>query len=287
MHHIKTKYIELYDPKTNELILECSVRNGRQNIKWFKDSDCIENNRCRFDESIGGIKRLCIKNPVSNDFGCYTCHAEDGQQIDEIYKNVNDLNFMIRSEYLNGDQNYSECKAHIVNKEPLLGKKLHTNDNNYLQETEQSDRSHDNHINKMLHRDAKRKPIFSTELMDRTVTENSSIKLTCNILGIDIKIQWLKNGQPVNLTSRYRQEFTKGLATLEIFTVLPEDNGEYTCVARNNYGEQSSSSNLKVIPGYEKSPMPPIFTRSMKGNINKLKFFFKTTTSTTTTTTKE
>lgn len=116
-----------------------------------------------------------------------------------------------------------------------------------------------------IYRDVKLKPVFSTPLMNRTITENTSVKLTCNIIGNHVSVKWLKNSQPLRMTPRHKSHCENGLATLEIFSVNSDDAAEYTCVARNVHGEVSSSSHLKVIDGYEKSPMPPIFTRAMKG----------------------
>lgn len=114
-------------------------------------------------------------------------------------------------------------------------------------------------------RDAKRKPVFTMPLVDRTAAENSSIKLTCQIIGIDASVRWYKQNTILDGNPKYVIRFCDGLATIEIFSVRPEDSGEYTCEAKNCYGETSCSANLKVYEGYEKRAMPPIFTRSMKG----------------------
>lgn len=116
-----------------------------------------------------------------------------------------------------------------------------------------------------MHRDAKKRPIFTTELMDRTAAENSTIKLTCNIIGIDTTVRWFRNSLPMDISTRYVTRFEDELATLELFSARPDDTAEYTCVARNQFGELSSSAYLKVYQGYELSSKAPIFTRPMKG----------------------
>lgn len=103
--------------------------------------------------------------------------------------------------------------------------------------------------------------------MDRLITKNTTIKLTCNVIGFDVKVNWLRNTMPLELSPRHRVEFREdGLSTLEIFSVNQYDTAEYTCVATNLYGEVCTSAYLKVYAGYDNcSPMKPQFTRGIRG----------------------
>lgn len=123
------------------------------------------------------------------------------------------------------------------------------------------------HRDDKFYRNGKRKPIFSTELMDRMVTENTTIKLTCNVIGFDVKVHWLRNTIPLELSPRHRIEYrADGLSILEIFSVTQNDTAEYTCVATNLYGEVCTSAYLKVYSGYDNcSPIKPQFTRGIRG----------------------
>lgn len=112
-----------------------------------------------------------------------------------------------------------------------------------------------------------RRPVFSTKLLERKVTQNSDIKLTCNIMADDASVRWLRNDKELVRSSRCRSVYRDGLAMLEIFSAQIADSAKYTCVARNNFGTNSCSSHLKVFPDSEKTPLPPIFTRAMKGNV--------------------
>lgn len=119
------------------------------------------------------------------------------------------------------------------------------------------------------HSDFTRKPIFSTKLTERTATENSSIKLMCNVLGVDSHVRWLKNRRELAQSPRHRHIYRDGLATLEIFSAKVDDSAEYTCIARNRFGENASSSRLKVFSDTAagKRPQPPIFTRTIRGKV--------------------
>lgn len=120
--------------------------------------------------------------------------------------------------------------------------------------------------------DFSRKPVFSTRLAERTAIENSSIKLMCNVMGVDSHVRWLKNRRELTQSPRHRHIYRDGLAMLEIFSAKADDSAEYTCVARNRFGENTSSSRLKVFADTAtgKRPQPPIFTRNIRGNVTLL-----------------
>lgn len=126
-----------------------------------------------------------------------------------------------------------------------------------------------------------RKPIFSTKLRERTVTEHSAVRLSCNILNPDSYVRWLKNKRELEeQNSRYRNIYRNGTAMLEIYSARGDDSGEYTCIARNRFGENSCSSRLSVVSSSKWRSTPPIFTSVMKGKkktLLKRSDFFKTT----------
>lgn len=198
---------------------------GRPKVEWYKDDSGILNNRYRRREEPGGIQKLIITNPIQGDFGTFTCRAQDDENIDEIYLKIDYNDFKAQL-----DQNGSE--------------KLY---------------------DEVSYRNLKKKPVFSTPLRDRSVADNSSIKLTCNVLGDEFDIQWMKNDQPISKSTRYRTILENGLASFEIFSTCPEDSGEYSCIARNAFGETVSRSILKVYKGFEALPKTPQFTRVIKG----------------------
>lgn len=250
----ENNFPETYDPDTNELVLDCIVR-GHPKIHWFKDNYNISSNRYTALEEIGGIRRLIIKDPVPSDFGCFTCRAEENNQIDEISLRISNTDYIPSSSNRN-DQ-------------PLSSSVGRYSDRQRSRSRIRDRKSLSIYSDETLHRDAKKKPVFSTELMDRTAAENSTIKLTCNIIGIDTSVKWFKNSLAMEMSSRYVTRFDDGLATLEIFSARPDDTAEYTCFARNQFGEVSSSAYLKVYQGYELSSKAPIFTRPMKGKVSQ------------------
>lgn len=109
--------------------------------------------------------------------------------------------------------------------------------------------------------------MFCTKLTDRTAAEGSRIKLTCTVLGSpEPHISWSKDGREIGPSNRHRTTFENGMASLEFYAALPEDSGDYSCLAKNTHGQSTTEAKLRVYAGFEATPLPPTFTRSMKGN---------------------
>ncbi|XP_015122953.1 uncharacterized protein LOC107045269 isoform X3 [Diachasma alloeum] len=111
-----------------------------------------------------------------------------------------------------------------------------------------------------------KKPIFCMKLIDRTAAAESRIKLTCTVLGDPEPFMlWMHNSRELLQTSnRYCITNDNGVVSLEIYSVRPQDSGDYTCSAKNIYGEAYTEAKLKVYAGYESTQLLPIFTRPMK-----------------------
>lgn len=112
---------------------------------------------------------------------------------------------------------------------------------------------------------AERKPLFTSDLIDRTITQGCRMKLTCSVIGEDnMEISWLKNGNPILDYSRYSMEYFNNVATLEILNTSIGDSAEYTCIAKNDHGVSSSTARLNVVESFNPTPIPPIFTRPIR-----------------------
>ena len=65
------------------------------------------------------------------------------------------------------------------------------------------------------------------------------------IFSFILKVEWFFNGKPLKTGSRIRTFSDFGFVILEISPVYPEDSGEYSCRATNDYGEAVTSASLK------------------------------------------
>ncbi|OPJ77524.1 hemicentin-1 isoform B [Patagioenas fasciata monilis] len=79
-----------------------------------------------------------------------------------------------------------------------------------------------------------------------TVVVNNFISLTCEVTGFPPPdLSWLKNGKP--LSSNANAFVVPGARTLQIPRAKLPDDGEYTCIARNQAGESHKKSFLTVL----------------------------------------
>ena len=97
-------------------------------------------------------------------------------------------------------------------------------------------------------------PKFVQELPDLIeVIPGSTVRLDCRILGCpDPEIQWSKNGEILDESSRIRTEFTdKDKVSLVIDDARASDSGRYEMRARNEFGYNEMSSDV-IIKGKKK-----------------------------------
>ncbi|XP_009996158.1 PREDICTED: hemicentin-1 [Chaetura pelagica] len=79
-----------------------------------------------------------------------------------------------------------------------------------------------------------------------TVVVNNFISLTCEVTGFPPPdLSWLKNGKPIS--SNTNTFIVPGARTLQIPRAKLPDEGEYTCIARNQAGESQKKSFLNVL----------------------------------------
>ncbi len=91
-------------------------------------------------------------------------------------------------------------------------------------------------------------PEIIQPLRDCEVCEGSAAKFDCRIKGFpEPEIYWYKDGKEIEESRRFRVEFDDDdLCSLVILEVEPDDDGRYTCEARNCAGRVSCSAELLV-----------------------------------------
>ncbi|CAJ0586229.1 unnamed protein product, partial [Mesorhabditis spiculigera] len=84
------------------------------------------------------------------------------------------------------------------------------------------------------------------------VAEGDSVHLEARILPTNdpnLKVRWLRDGQPLPEASRFRPSFEFGFASLDILYAYPEDSGEYVIEAKSDKGEVTSKCLVTVLAG--------------------------------------
>jgi hypothetical protein len=92
------------------------------------------------------------------------------------------------------------------------------------------------------------KPQFVKHLQNQTIKQGNRALMQCIIKSTpDTEIKWYHDGNQINLTSyspRFPVTYDKftGLCSLSILDTNPRDQGQYTCVATNPGGSETSTA---------------------------------------------
>lgn len=124
-------------------------------------------------------------------------------------------------------------------------------------------------------------PVFIREVSDAEISIEDVAKLSVTVIGYPKpKIQWFFNGLLLSPSADYKFVFDGDNHSLIILFARCEDEGEYTCMASNEYGKVVCSAYLKITPkgdrckdvesevekalGKSEGPCPPYFFKELK-----------------------
>ncbi|GMR57574.1 hypothetical protein PMAYCL1PPCAC_27769, partial [Pristionchus mayeri] len=95
-------------------------------------------------------------------------------------------------------------------------------------------------------------PTFTQQLVGAdNLPEAAAIRLECRLIPVNdptLRVMWTRNGQPLPQASRFMPRRDVDLCTLDILAIYGEDNGEYACNARSDFGEAKTVCNVSCIP---------------------------------------
>lgn len=118
-----------------------------------------------------------------------------------------------------------------------------------------------------------RAPIFTVPLANvDDLREGENVHFEARVLPTDdakLKIDWFWNGKPLKAGSRFRTFCDFGFVILEISPVYPEDSGEFSCRAINEYGEAVTSAAMKV-QGKRSIILESQLPKGMEGTIDRI-----------------
>uniref|UniRef100_A0A1I7XKU1 Immunoglobulin I-set domain protein n=1 Tax=Heterorhabditis bacteriophora TaxID=37862 RepID=A0A1I7XKU1_HETBA len=93
----------------------------------------------------------------------------------------------------------------------------------------------------------KRAPEFKTPMQNIGVLEGEFCRFETQIAPINdpyLKVEWFKDKKPVLIGHRFRSTLDFGFACLDLLYALPDDTGEYHCVATNRHGQAMITAKL-------------------------------------------
>ncbi|CAC5367159.1 Smoothelin,Smoothelin-like protein 1 [Mytilus coruscus] len=115
---------------------------------------------------------------------------------------------------------------------------------------------------------AKKKPQFTKPLKNMVATEGHSVCLECSVNDAT-QIAWYKDGIIQRNTSDFKQTFDGLIAKLDIEEIFVDDHGEYSCVAKNDFGENRTSCKIIVKETACETDVVPMFLTKPESKIHE------------------
>lgn len=83
------------------------------------------------------------------------------------------------------------------------------------------------------------------ELLQQEAAWGDTVKFSCQVRGNPVpSVVWLHNAQPITPSSRHRLSSHM----LRVFSVGPQDDGVYQCMAENWVGGAQAATRLLTVP---------------------------------------
>lgn len=118
-----------------------------------------------------------------------------------------------------------------------------------------------------------RAPVFTVPLSNvDSLREGENVHFEARVTPTDdpkLKVEWFWNGKPLKAGSRFRTFCDFGFVILEISPVYPEDTGEYSCRAINEYGEAVTTASMRV-QGKRSIILESQLPKGMEGTIDRI-----------------
>lgn len=116
-------------------------------------------------------------------------------------------------------------------------------------------------------------PVFTVPLSNiDNLREGESAHFEARLTPTDdpkLRVEWYWNGKPLRTGTRFRTFCDFGFVILEISPVYPEDSGEYSCRAINDYGEAVTTCSMKA-QGKRSIILESQLPKGMEGTIDKI-----------------
>ncbi|KAF0303161.1 Titin [Amphibalanus amphitrite] len=94
------------------------------------------------------------------------------------------------------------------------------------------------------------KPMFTQPLQNVDhVSEGQAVHLEARLIPVGdprLTVDWFRNEQPLQLGSRFKPTHDFGYVALDIAGLRPEDEGVYSCRARNDLGEAVTTASVRI-----------------------------------------
>jgi hypothetical protein len=200
-------------------------------IEWFKDGRPITaSSRISSMYSFGYVS-LNISGLRADDSGTYSCRATNKSGEDMTQATIT----VKASTSLTASTGLEEQHAYIQKTEQL----------------EQYQAAKMTRTTEMVIEQPSQAPEFKTSIKDQLeVKEGGFAHFEARLEPMGdhtMKVEWLKDGRPVEASSRITSFFNFGYVALTVKQVAAHDQGVYSCVATNACGRSETKAQLKTV----------------------------------------
>lgn len=207
------------------------VSDPTMRVEWYKDGHPITaSSRITAIYNFGYVS-LNILHLRAEDAGSYTVRAVNrlGEALSTSTVRV------ISRSTVTADLGIPEQQRYIESVEQL--------------EAYQQQQHHQRYVHEVT--ESSTRPVYKTPLRDQlNIGEGGFAQFEARLEPVgdtSLRVEWLKDGRPVEASSRITSFFNFGYVALTIKQLTVHDVGTYTCRATNTLGQAETSARLTVV----------------------------------------
>ncbi|KAM3929260.1 obscurin, partial [Leptodactylus fuscus] len=246
--------------------LRCEVSAKMASVEWWKGGEKLQANHKYEMRQDGAVRELIIKNLELEDAGEYTCTARSKRSSASL--SVTELNVTIVHglkdlSVVAGEDAIFRCDVshdHTRDVEwKLQGISLEDNEMNEI--SVEKGKSHVLKLSSVTQEDSgivtfrvgphestaeltvkAPLPVFTQQLSDVKVSEDSAVVLQCELSQPGVPLVWKKRDEQISASAKYNLLDEGNVQILQIHHAKPEDSGTYSC----DTGNQKSTAKVTV-----------------------------------------
>jgi len=90
-------------------------------------------------------------------------------------------------------------------------------------------------------------PVITESLADITIIEGRPLKLSCNITGLQVTVNWFHNGKLISPMTQSKTDYQGENSIFSLSQCMRTDAGTIDCLVKNRFGEARTSCRVDVV----------------------------------------